>query len=176
MPIPGLYMHRNCILYKLDWQCIFCVSTHSTLMKSTRSINPYKIDAMRRQSKTTRLAYPIILLSLQKPRFLFSSILIMADVFSSRNSDLGKRIVLQRFNDDTASKPQVHVEIAVAHPKNQLQHHQQSSCMRPNKNKAKTILWAHLPWTASFGWIGLELDVTFVERSVVVEEWCKLLL
>jgi hypothetical protein len=78
MPIPGLYMCTNCILSKLDWQCIFPVSTHSTLMKSTRSINPYKIDAMRCQSKTTRLAYPIILLSLQKPHFLFSSILIMA--------------------------------------------------------------------------------------------------
>ncbi len=78
MLIPSLYMRRNHILSKLDWHCIFPVSTHSTLMKSTRSINPYKIDAMRCQSKTTRSAYPIILLSLHKPHFLFSSILIMA--------------------------------------------------------------------------------------------------
>jgi hypothetical protein len=46
-------------------------------MKSTGSINPYKIDAMKHQSRATMLAYPIILFSLQKPHILFSSILIM---------------------------------------------------------------------------------------------------
>jgi hypothetical protein len=58
--------------------------------------NPYKIDAMRCQSKKVRSACPIVLLFLQNPQLLFSSILIIATATYHRGYQF-KAIAISNF-------------------------------------------------------------------------------
>ena len=51
-----------------------------------------------------------------------NNLLANCKVFSCRNSDLGKKIVLQCLDDDMMSILQVHVEIVVAHSKKNVQY------------------------------------------------------